>query len=106
MLQVRENGGYGFRAYWKTSRRRHVFVVLYYAAALAFFASLRSWPGFGLALGMVLGTYLRDLSWIGAARRTWPFTNKIIDWDLVRELAEPEPTADMSNPQAASPKHS
>ena len=45
------------------------------------------WYPFAVLLGMGLGVFLRDLGSLRTTRRAWAFTNKVIDWKLVQELA-------------------
>jgi hypothetical protein len=37
---------------------------------------------------MFAGGILRDFGWLRHIKRQWPFTQKIIDWQKVEDLAE------------------
>jgi len=91
MLNVREHGGYGIGMFLRMNAKRYAFIMGYFSAALWVLALMSFWLGFALVLGMVLGTVLRDLGWVRGTRRTWPFTLKVTDWDLVEELAAEKP---------------
>jgi hypothetical protein len=54
------------------------------------FAVMQSWPAFWIALGMLLGCFLRDIGWVRSIGRTWAFSVKVTDWDKVQKLAEDE----------------
>ncbi len=40
------------------------------------------------ASGMFLGALCRDIAWFRRIKRSWPFTQKITDWQKVEEIAE------------------
>jgi hypothetical protein len=40
------------------------------------------------ALGMACGVLLRDYRWFRAIRATWPFTDRVTDWNEIKRLAE------------------
>lgn len=40
--------------------------------------------------GCVLATFLRDWGWARVSQRSWPFSEKVIDWRLVEEMAAEE----------------
>jgi hypothetical protein len=44
-----------------------------------------------LMLGLFLGVLLRDLGWARATAATWPFSERVTEWDKVRRIAEGEP---------------
>ena len=60
---------------------------LYFIVALAALAASGMWIGFYLLLGLFLGSLLRDLGWVRASQRSWPFTMRVVNWDLVEQLA-------------------
>jgi hypothetical protein len=93
LLKIREHGGYPLGTFLLMNTKKYIFFVVYFGAALVFFAFTGMWFGFALMLGLGLGTFLRDLAWLRASRRTWPFTMKVIDWGFVEELAAEKPPA-------------
>lgn len=53
------------------------------------------YKGFCLwTLGAFVGAIARDLGWLWRIKKAWPFTEKIIDWRIVKELAEGKKSAD------------
>jgi hypothetical protein len=51
------------------------------------------WAPFWLVLGMVAGSLLRDIGWVISIRRTWPFSERVTDWDKVQRFADERPSA-------------
>jgi len=45
-------------------------------------------PFFTLLFGIFIGALARDLGWSIYSKKTWPFQEKVIDWQKVKELAE------------------
>jgi hypothetical protein len=91
MLQLREQDGYRFGAFLRMNARRNILRALYLVAALALLASMKLWLLCSFMLGMFFGAFVRDFDWVRSSRRAWPFTNKVTDWDIVRELAVESP---------------
>jgi hypothetical protein len=87
MLVIRGEGGYRFGTFLRMNTRRYVVLLAFCGAALIFFAFVGIWFGFALVMGLVMGAIARDYGWVRASRRSWPFTLRVIDWDLVEELA-------------------
>lgn len=87
MLQTRDRG-YSFALFFRRSAKRYVLLVSCLGLALVPLALLQLWMLFYLILGMVAGSFLRDVGWVRAIRKTWPFGLKVTDWDKVQELAD------------------
>jgi len=94
MLQIRGEGGTRLGMFLRINARKYILYGLYFIVALAALAASGMLIGFYLTLGLLLGSLLRDLGWVRASRRSWPFTIKVIDWDLVEQLAAEQPPAD------------
>jgi hypothetical protein len=43
-----------------------------------------------ILIGLFIGTFLRDYSWLKAMKISWPFTEKITNWKKVEEIANDE----------------
>ena len=43
--------------------------------------------------GMLGGAILRDCAWFRRIRKSWPFTEKITDWEKVKRIAEADESA-------------
>ncbi len=91
MLEARSEGGYRLGTYLRRSVKRYLVMTVLYAVALAIVASTGSSVAFAFCLGMILGAWLRDFAWLRRNQQAWPFTAKIINWDLVEELANLDP---------------
>jgi hypothetical protein len=91
MLQIREQDGYRFGALLRMNSRNQLLRAVYLVAALSLLASLEWWLLFTFMVGMFLGAFVRDFDWLRSSRKTWPFTKKVMDWDLVQELAAESP---------------
>ena len=85
MLKLRDQGGPGLASSF--GARRCLFLFLTFGTGLACLAATGMWSLFAVLLGMGLGVFLRDLGSLRATRRAWAFSNKVIDWKLVQELA-------------------
>ena len=93
MLQARASGGYKFLPFLRTNAKGYTILFLYFGGVLAGLAFAGIWPGFFAAAGVIVGVFLRDLSWLIGIQRTWPFSIKIIDWDKVQKLSDEKPLA-------------
>jgi len=61
---------------------------LVFALALTFAADAALWPLFYGFVGCACGVLLRDIGWVRAIRKNWPFSDKVTDWEKVRRMAE------------------
>jgi hypothetical protein len=91
LLKIRDQGGVRLGLYLRWNYKRYAFLLLYFTAALAYFAFAGLWMGFALVLGMNVGFFARDFGWVNSTKRSWPFTLKITDWALVEALASEKP---------------
>lgn len=83
--------GVTFALYFRRAAKAMACRLVIYAVALTILAQVDMWPLFWLCLGLVLGSTLRDVGWVRAGKKSWPFTEKVTDWEKVRELAETQP---------------
>ena len=88
MLQARERGGYKFLPFLRMNAKGYTFLVAYFGAVLAFLAFVELWTLFTAIAGLVIGVFLRDVSWLVGVQQTWPFVAKVTDWDKVKGAAE------------------
>ena len=87
MLEVRKHG-YTFGLFFRRSASGYLRLVVSGAIGLTIFALSEIWVAFWLVVGMFVGAVLRDIGWVRAFRRSWPFSEKITDWKKVEALAE------------------
>ncbi len=78
--------------FYKANLKRYSILVPFFFGVMLFcwFVMERDivFPAF--ALGLLVGTIARDLSWFIAIKKGWPFTEKVINWQKVEELADIE----------------
>jgi hypothetical protein len=87
LLSVRDHGPNVFIAFLKLNARRYIFRITLSAVGLTIIAFTRQWVWFAFFLGMVVGAFLRDVSWVRSNRRTWAFTRRVTAWNVVEALA-------------------
>jgi hypothetical protein len=87
MLKARERGGYRILPSMRMNAKGYIFLALYSYAVLIVLVFFGLWFGVCTVLGLVVGAFLRDLSWYIGIQRTWPFAAKVTDWDKVQKLA-------------------
>jgi hypothetical protein len=93
LLQARASGGYKFLPFLRMNVKGYTIIVLYFGAVLAGLAYAGIWSGFTAAAGVIVGVFLRDVSWLTGIQRSWPFSVKVTDWDKVQKIADEKPLA-------------
>ena len=88
-LGHRENG-FSIGASVRRSIRRYMIMPLVFVVLLILYSSveeprLKGWLVF--ALGLALGGFVRDFGWLLRIKQTWPFTEKVTDWQKVERMA-------------------
>jgi len=68
------------------------FAVVFLVAADLWLKGLSLW-----AIGMYLGALLRDIGWLRRIKMSWPFTQKITDWQKVQDIAEGRESENKTN---------
>ncbi len=98
-LKHRETG-YSITYVLRRSKLRYGFHVAVLVAFTAVFNTTDDlWlKGFSLwAIGMFLGALVRDFGWLRRIKKSWPFTQKITDWQRVEVIAEGRESANKTN---------
>ncbi len=93
MLENREKG-FTFRLFYRRILSTYLLQTLLYAVAIGLLVLVEIWPAVWLCGGMILGAFLRDITWVRSIRKRWPFSVYLTDWEKVQRLAEgtpPEP---------------
>lgn len=80
-------GGYGIgqlcRSCWKS------WFGLGLVGALSYWITVSITPAISWGMvGLCLGAFLRDIGYYQVSRRTWPVTERLIDWKLTQELVD------------------
>jgi hypothetical protein len=91
LLSLRDHGPNEFSTFFKLNATRYMVRFTLNAVGLTMIAFMGLWVWFAFFLGMVVGSFLRDMSWVRSNRRTWPFTKKVTNWDVVETLAAAQP---------------
>ncbi len=87
MLETRDRG-YSFPLFIRRSAKRYLLLFALFGFVLLAFGVLQYWMTFYLMLGMLVGSLLRDIGWFRAIGKTWPFSQKVTDWNEVQRLAD------------------
>ncbi len=87
MLETQEEG---FSAWLLIRRSTRQYLLLIGVNALMFtLLAMTDNEMYMLLFGGLLGgALLRDLAWMRRIKQSWPFSEKVTDWEKVRELAE------------------
>jgi hypothetical protein len=78
--------------FYKANLKHYLICVSFFAGVMAFcwFLMEGNIPLLLFALGVFWGTVARDLRWFISMKKGWPFTEKVINWEKVAELADIE----------------
>jgi hypothetical protein len=77
--------GYGIGQWLRTCWKS--WLVLAVMAAWSYYFVVPVYSGVGWTFfGLCLGGFLRDIGYYQVSRRTWPVTDKLIDWERAQEL--------------------
>jgi hypothetical protein len=90
MLQIRDEGGYRLGTFLRLNARKYAIQGLVFGLSLALLLIIEMRVAFSILLGVILGSLARDFGWVRASRRTWPFTMRVINWEIVERLATHE----------------
>ncbi|MCP3888605.1 MAG: hypothetical protein GY702_06995 [Desulfobulbaceae bacterium] len=89
VLLIQREKGWSMIYAMKRMKLRFILYVLLLTIGVLFRisnGSLNTW--FLLFSGLIIGTFIRDIGWLIRIKRNWLFSEKIIDWKKVNELAE------------------
>jgi len=89
LLEHRKHG-YSFRVALRSFRWRYALSGTIFALVLFMLYLDPSDPLLCILAGMYIGTFLRDFGWFRGIKRSWPFSEKITDWDKVEAIANGE----------------
>lgn len=89
LLEFHEHGYSIGRVYRQTWRPRAVRLVLIAAALLleAAYPDSDAFIAFIFAAAMLTGAMIEDFAYIMKTKKLWPLQDKVINWDLVRDIA-------------------
>lgn len=72
------------RKSWKRLFSRAAMLVL---AIYLYFSATQN-EAFLLAIGVLIGGTLQDIGWVWRIGKSWTFTEEIINWDKVKQIAK------------------
>ena len=87
LLAQREEGfsiSRNIRKSWKRLSFRLAMLVI----SIYFYFSAAPNEVFLLVIGILIGGTLQDISWVWRIGKNWSFTEEIINWDKVEEIAK------------------
>ena len=87
MLETRERG-FSFAHLLRRNAKRYLLLFAVILLAVAVFANLKLWALCYVFFGLLLGALLRDIGWFRVIGSTWPFSEKVTDWEKVQGLAD------------------
>lgn len=92
ILEHRKRGGYSIRLALRGLASRYIISTLVFILAAIFLLNLSpcTKPFYWVIIGLYAGMILRDIGWFWAIKKTWPFSEKITDWEKVERLARGE----------------
>lgn len=85
LLKHRENG-YSIIYAIKNNWKKYLFSITVFILLLIISAYLNNCLLYFL-IGLYIGTFLRDIGWFINIKKLWPFSEKITNWDKVKEIA-------------------
>jgi len=89
MLETR-NEGFSARLLIRRSTRQYSLLIGVNALMFTLLALTDNEMCMLLFGGLLAGALLRDLAWMRRIKQSWPFSEKVTDWEMVRELAQDE----------------
>jgi hypothetical protein len=88
MLQRKKDGGHRFLPFIRMNAKGYTMIGICCGACMGWFAYARVWTGFACLVCYLFGALLRDVSWVISMNRTWPFVERVINWEIVQKMAD------------------
>ena len=86
-LLIQEEHGFSALSSIKKSWKRLAFRLVILALAIFFYFGIAPNLAFLLVIGILIGGTIQDIGWVWRIGKNWSFTEAIIDWDKVRQIA-------------------
>jgi hypothetical protein len=93
LLKQREVESLRLRSYFRARYKVYLGILVLFVLWLAMFISAGLWSGFGLGIAFILGFFYSEYIHFRAHREYFPFSRRVINWDLVKKISEDEPSA-------------
>jgi hypothetical protein len=81
------SSGYGIAQWMRSCWKSWLFLGVMCAWSFYFVVPVSAPVGWGF-FGLLVGAFLRDIGYYQVSRRTWPVTERVIDWKQVQELVD------------------
>jgi hypothetical protein len=81
------SSGYGIGQWFRSCWKSWLLLGVMGAWSFYFVVPESAAVGYGF-FGLCLGAFLRDIGYYQVSRRTWPVTERVIDWKQVQELVD------------------
>ena len=81
------SSGYGIGQWMRSCWKSWLFLAVMCAWSYYFVIPVSAPVGWGF-FGLLVGAFLRDIGYYQVSRRTWPVTERVIDWKQVQELVD------------------
>ena len=79
--------GYGVGQWFRTCWKSWLFLGVLGVGSYFFIVPIFAPVGWAY-LGLCVGSFLRDVGYYQVSRRTWPVSDRIIDWKQVQEFVD------------------
>ena len=93
LLDARQRSGPTLLHFLRSNQLRYLGIGGYCAVFCGYMAFTNQWFMFWVLLALVLGAIVSDLSWLRAAKKSWAFTERVMNWDEVKRIADEKPKA-------------
>lgn len=80
--------GFSIGLAYKRMFKRYLLSGILFALILYFAIYFKHEPLLWIGVGLYIGMFLRDFGWLKNIKKLWSFSEKITDWDKVKEIAE------------------
>jgi hypothetical protein len=92
MLQTHKDGGYRFVPFVCMNASGYMIIVIALGVVFGLSAYTGDWKAFVLLACYFVGGLGRDVLWFSGLNKSWPFEDKIINWDMVQKIADENET--------------
>ena len=92
MLQAHKDGGYRFSTFVRMNSSGYKIIVVALGVIFGLSAYSGHWQAFLLLACYFFGGLGRDVLWFSSLNKSWPFEDKVINWDAVQKIVDENET--------------
>jgi hypothetical protein len=92
MLQTHKDGGYRFIPFVRMNASAYMIIIIALGVIFGSSAYTGHWKAFVLLACYFIGGLSRDVLWFSGLNKSWPFEDKVINWDAVQKIADENET--------------